>query len=122
MENKATDEITKIITDFYIKPAYEYAVDAVSNKYPETEDESVYGAAMVTINPDNQADDKYVENNEEIPEEYINDFVDYIKDDILAWENGNAGNSLVEYIDSKERNNFRHDRAYNAVSFYQHQK
>lgn len=117
IEEQATDEITEIIKEKYIKPAYEYAVDQVMAKYPEDTEKERYGAAMVTINPDNQADDQYINNNEEIPEEYINDLTDYIKDDILAWEDNRSSSTLTEYIESKQRNDFRHSRAYNAVSF-----
>ena len=117
IEEQATDEITEILKDIYIKPAYEYAVDQVSAKYPEDTEEEKYGSAMVTINPDNQVDDQYIENNEPIPEEYINNLTDYIKDDILAWEDNHSTNTLTEYIESEERKEFRHDRAYNAISF-----
>lgn len=117
IEEQATDEITEILKEKYIKPAYEYAVDQVIAKYPEETEKEKYGAAMVTINPDNQADDQYINNNEEIPEEYINNLTSYIKDDILSWEDNHSSNTLTEYIESKERNDFRHSRAYNAVSF-----
>ncbi len=116
ISNKATDKVTDIITEVYIKPAYEYAVDQVMAAYPEDEDESAYGAAMVTINPDNQADDQYTDNNESIPDEYINDLSTYIQEDITAWENGKASNTLKDYIETDERASFRHNRAYNAVS------
>lgn len=112
-----TDEIADVIKDVYIKPAYEYAVDQVSAKYPEDVDETKYGAAMVAINPDNQASDQYTDNNEPVPEEYINLLTDYIKDDILAWEDGKPTNTLSDYVITNERNEFRHDRAYNAISF-----
>lgn len=117
IEEQATDEITEILKEIYIKPAYEYAVDQVSAKYPEDTEEEKYGSAMVTINPDNQVDDQYIDNNEPIPEEYINNLTDYIKDDILAWENNHSTNTLAEYIESDERKEFRHERAYNAISF-----
>ena len=116
ISNKATDKVTDIITEVYIKPAYEYAVDQVMAAYPEDEDESAYGAAMVTINPDNQADDQYTDNNETIPDEYINALTDYISADITAWSNGKATNTLTDYIETEERASFRHNRAYNAVS------
>ena len=117
IEEQATDEITEILKEIYIKPAYEYAVDQVSAKYPEDTEEEKYGSAMVTINPDNQVDDQYIDNNEPIPEEYINNLTDYIKDDILTWEDNHSTNTLAEYIESEERKEFRHERAYNAISF-----
>lgn len=118
IEDEATKEVTDKIKEVYITPAYLYAVDKVSAKYPDSGDtKTKYGAAMVTINPNNKVDSKYEENHEEVPAEYINAFIPYITKDIESYESSDTPtHTLSEYVTSKERCDFRSNRAYKACS------
>ena len=107
--SQAEAEITEIFTEVYVKPAYEAAVNAVIDQY------TAESAAIVAINPDNQADSVYLENGEIVPPEYIEGMIEYLRADVMSVGKGEAGNSLSDYIASEERSAFRNERAYTAT-------
>lgn len=94
----------------YVTPSYTYAINKVIDKYTAS------SSAVVTINPNNQADSIYNQYKENIPEEYVTDLTTYMMNDVINTASGNATTTLSEYINSKERISFREERAYNAVS------
>ena len=108
--SQAEAEITEIFTEVYVKPAYEAAVNAVIDQY------TAESAAIVAINPDNQADSVYLENGEIVPPEYIEGMIEYLRADVMSVGKGEAGNSLSDYIASEERSAFRNERAYTATA------
>lgn len=101
---------SEAFTTVYVTPAYTYAINKVIDKYSSS------SSAIVTINPNNQADSIYNDYNEEIPVEYITDLTDYMSNDMLSVINGNESNNLEEYIKEDERISFRENRAYVATS------
>lgn len=116
ISEEAKEQVTELITDVYLKDCYQYAVSRVEEAYPEDKDEAAYGAAMVTINPDNQADEEYTKNGASVPEEYISNLITYLTDDIMSWENGKRTAALSDYITTSDRDSFRHERAYRATA------
>ena len=118
---KATiqEEMTTIVTETYtnaINDLTNYISDAsltlVKKEYNNdtlTKDSSeytelynqYYGSVMVTINPNGKADSTYTKNNEEIPSDY--DIQNLIKYASL--------NQQDEYLNSKERMDYRSSRA-----------
>lgn len=105
------------IQELYVAPSYQAAVATISGIFPdEGETAAVYGAMMVTINPNHAADEQYTQCGEPIPEEYITNFSSYITNDIMSWSGGAGGTSLIGYVLSQERDSFRIQRAYSGVS------
>ena len=115
IEETATEDATTYFTNTYVTPSYLYAIEAVKEAYPESDNATIYGAAMVTINPNNLLDDEYSTNGEDIPEEFINDLLPYMKEDVYSLSSSKT-TTLSIYIESDERFEFRHERAYNANS------
>jgi len=114
IENSAKEDITNKFKEMYVIPAYEYACDELKNYYDENSNE--YKVTMLTINPNNLLDNEYEKNNEEIPEEYINDFSEYMLNDVESYnENGTQGFSLLQYIEN-DRDSFRELRSAKACA------
>lgn len=107
-ENKALQ--TQAFVSVYVTPSYTAAIEKVIEKY------GVSSSAVVTINPNNQADYVYIQYNETIPEEYVTDFTTYMMNDVISVSKGVASTTLSDYIDSDERISFREDRANDATS------
>jgi len=118
ISTKATNDTTAKFKELYVVPSYTYAVDKVSAKYPnEGDTKSKYGAAMVTINPSNKADEEYTSNKEAIPSEYVENLTTYMLIDVNSYEESTTPSTYTkDYISSEERDTFRDERAYNAVS------
>lgn len=117
IKSEAKADVEKEMKERYITPSYLYAINKVLEKFPNTEEnKSNYGAVMVTINPNQEANSQYEANNEEIPEEYINAFISYMLDDINSLESGEKTETLLNYVKESERNNFTSKRAYKGCS------
>lgn len=101
---------TKAFVNVYITPSYRYAINKVIDEYTKN------SSAIVTINPNNQADYIYQQYKEEIPEEYINAFSSYMMNDVLSLTSESKTTTLSDYIVSEERIAFREERAQNATS------
>ena len=114
IENSAKEDITNKFKEMYVVPAYKYACDELKNYYDENSND--YKVTMLTINPNNLLDNEYEKNNEEIPEEYINDFSEYMLNDVESYnENGTQGFSLLKYIEN-DRDSFRELRSAKACA------
>ena len=94
----------------YVTPCYTYAINKVIDKYTSS------SSAVVTINPNNQADSIYKQYKEEIPEEYVTALTSYMTTDVLSVAQGQTSTTLSDYIKTNERSTFRQKRAYNASS------
>jgi hypothetical protein len=94
----------------YVTPCYTYAINKVIDKYTSS------SSAVVTINPNNQADSIYKQYKEEIPEEYVTALTSYMTTDVLSVAQGQTSTTLSDYIKTSERSTFRQNRAYNASS------
>ena len=68
----------------YVIPSYTYASNSIKLYYDENTNE--YKVTMLTINPNHLLDSEYSKNNEEIPDEYINDFSFYMLSDVENYE------------------------------------
>ena len=101
---------TQAFVTTYVTPSYTYAINQVIEKYTAS------SSAVVTINPNNQADAIYTQYNEPIPEEYVTNLTSYMMQDVTNTAKGNKTTTLSTYITSDERISFRQDRAYNASS------
>ena len=98
----------------YVIPSYTYASDSIKLYYEENSNE--YNVTMLTINPNHLLDSEYSKNNEEIPDEYINDFLTYMLSDVESYENNNCqGYSLLEFI-TNNRSEFLENRAAKACA------
>jgi ABC-2 type transport system permease protein len=94
----------------YVTPCYTYAINKVIDVYTSS------SSAIVTINPNNQADSIYNQYKETIPEEYVTNLTSYMMSDVISVASGNTTDTLSEYINSDERTTFRQERAYDATS------
>lgn len=110
--NKAKADTTLQQSAFlttYVTPCYTYAINAVIEEYGES------SSSVVTINPSNKADYVYKEYGEDIPEEYVTDFLSYMMNDVKSVTTQKT-TTLTSYVTSDERDDFRHERSYNATS------
>ena len=101
---------TQAFVSVYVTPSYTYAINKVIDKYTTS------SSAIVTINPNNQADSIYKKYNEDIPEEYVNQLTSYMMNDVVACSKGATTTTLSTYIDSDERTSFKEERARKATS------
>ncbi len=101
---------TQAFVTTYVTPCYTYAINQVIDKYTAS------SSAVVTINPNNQADTIYTQYNEPIPEEYVTNLTTYMMQDVTNTAKGNTTTTLSTYITSDERISFREERAYSASS------
>ncbi len=96
--------------DTYVTPAYNYALDKFKEKY------TISSSAYVTINPNVITKAMYTEYGEEVPEDYKSALLSYMKVDIESISKGETAIALSNYIKSKERVEFRENRAYKTTS------
>ncbi len=114
IEASATTDVTNKFKEMYVVPSYTYASDAIKLYYDENSNE--YKVTMLTINPNHLLDNEYEKNNEEIPDEYINDFSFYMLSDVESYEyNGEQGFSLLEFI-TNDRDEYLENRAAKACA------
>ena len=107
-ENKTLQ--TQAFVTVYVTPSYKTAINKVIEEYGSS------SSAVVTINPNNQADYVYTQYDETIPEEYVTDLTSYMMTDVIAVSKGATSTTLSDYIVSDERISFREDRANSATS------
>ncbi len=113
----ATNNTKEKFKELYVIPSYNAAINAIKNKYNNNESNINYGAIMVTINPNNLLDNKYVECNEAIPDEFIERYLDYMQIDVYSYEESNTPSTyLNEYVISDERKDYEYEREYNSLS------
>ena len=101
---------TQAFVSVYVTPSYTYAINKVIDKYTTS------SSAIVTINPNNQADSIYTKYNEDIPEEYVNQLTSYMMNDVVACSKGATTTTLSTYINDEERTSFKEERARKATS------
>lgn len=107
-------DVTNKFKEMYVIPSYTYASDSIKLYYDENSNE--YKVTMLTINPNHLLDSEYSKNNEEIPDEYINDFSFYMLSDVENYENNDCqGYSLLEFI-TNDRSEFLENRAAKACA------
>ena len=113
----ATNNTKEKFKELYVIPSNNAAINAIKNKYNNNESNINYGAIMVTINPNNLLDNKYVECNEAIPDEFIERYLDYMQIDVYSYEESNTPSTyLNEYVISDERKDYEYEREYNSLS------
>ncbi len=101
---------TQAFVSVYVTPSYTYAINKVIDKYTTS------SSAIVTINPNNQADSIYKKYSEDIPEEYVNQLTSYMMNDVVACSKGATTTTLSTYINDEERTSFKEERARKATS------
>ena len=114
IQSETEADVTNKFKEMYVIPSYTYASDSIKLYYDENSNE--YKVTMLTINPNHLLDSEYSKNNEEIPDEYINDFSFYMLSDVENYEcNDCQGYSLLEFI-TNDRSEFLENRAAKACA------
>ena len=114
IQSETEADVTNKFKEMYVIPSYTYASDAIKLYYDENSNE--YNVTMLTINPNHLLDSEYSKNNEEIPDEYINDFSSYMLSDVENYEDNDCqGYSLLEFI-TNDRSEFLENRAAKACA------
>ena len=114
IQSETEADVTNKFKEMYVIPSYTYASDSIKLYYDENSNE--YKVTMLTINPNHLLDSEYSKNNEEIPDEYINDFSFYMLSDVENYESNDCqGYSLLEFI-TNDRSEFLENRAAKACA------
>ena len=114
IQSETEADVTNKFKEMYVIPSYTYASDSIKLYYDENSNE--YKVTMLTINPNHLLDSEYSKNNEEIPDEYINDFSSYMLSDVENYEDNDCqGYSLLEFI-TNDRSKFLENRAAKACA------
>ena len=115
IQSEAEADVTNKFKEMYVIPSYTYASNSIKLYYDENSNE--YKVTMLTINPNHLLDSEYSKNNEEIPDEYINDFSSYMLSDVENYEDNDCqGYSLLEFITTNDRSEFLENRAAKACA------
>ena len=114
IQSETEADVTNKFKEMYVIPSHTFASDSIKLYYDENSNE--YKVTMLTINPNHLLDSEYSKNNEDIPDEYINDFSFYMLSDVENYEyNYCQGYSLLEFI-TNDRSEFLENRAAKACA------
>lgn len=110
---------TPITSENAIKIAYTHSIEQLQEKiinkalelgYEKDSNESneILGSVMYSINPNGMFNDFYINNNENIPQDY----------DVTSLVNHILSNDINDYLISNERYNYRNNRAFSSSSIF----